>query len=103
MDLILVIIGLFMFAAILRNNDFKEGGKWEDMGVFLTIFVLFLVFGGLNFLLRAKPMMQPNFSFLIPIQIGFAAIAVTMQGTTKRMGQLGALLVMTYIIMGSFM
>jgi hypothetical protein len=103
MDFALVIIGFLIFAAILKNKDLRDEDKYKDVGTFLTIFVLFLIFGGLGFLLPMPRLNHPNYSLLIPMQIGFAAVAVSQKGMVKTMATIGAVAVLVYLIFGSFM
>ncbi len=104
-DPLSLFIGFFLLIAILRNKELskqEKNGDYNDVFIFFTIFVLFLVLGGLNFLLPSRIGAVPNQSFLIPFQICLAAVAVSTKGQMKMISLTATLAVFAYILLGSF-
>ena len=102
MDLMLVIIGLFILAAIVKNKDLSDNEENKDVFGFLTGTVLFLTLGGLGFLFPASTSVFPNHSFLLFFLAGSAAITAASKDRSKVMSRILWVAVLTFIIMGSF-
>jgi len=103
MEPMLVIVGLFILAAIVKNKDLSEGEENKDVFGFLTGTVLFLTLGGLGFLFPASTSTFPNYSFLIFFMAGSAAITATSNDRSKVLSRIMWLSIVSFIIMGSFM
>lgn len=103
-DWLAVLVGLFLLAAIVKNKDLSDKKRGnEDVFTYMTIFVIFLVLGGLGFLMKNRTAVVPNMALLIPFQICLATVAVSTKGTVKLVALIGALSTLVYIIAGSFM
>jgi hypothetical protein len=106
MDLAMIILGLFLLAAIIKNKDLsdaEEDSTNDGVFTFLSIFVLFMVFGGLGFLLPNSMYSRPNYSFLVPTYIFMVALPMFMKGNAKIVARVAAISVFVYVIMGSYM
>jgi hypothetical protein len=104
-DPLSLFIGFFLLVAIVRNKELSKedkDGDYNDVFIFFSIFVLFLVLGGLNFLLPSRMGSVPNQSFLLPFQICLATVAVTTKGQIKMISLTATLAVFAYILLGSF-
>ncbi len=103
MEPALLILGLFLLVAIVKNKELSDNDDNEAVFTFLSISVIFLIFGGIGFLLPSAKSTFPNFSFLIPIYVFMAAIATATRGRRAVIATVALIAVFTFIIMGSFM
>jgi len=105
-DALAVLIGLFLFVVIYHNKDIvgdkKKDGN-EDLYTWFTIFILFLVLGGLAFLLPSRLGATPNMSLLIPFYVSFVTILSFTKGRMRVITQVAVIATFVYVIMGSFM
>ncbi len=103
MNLMLVVIGLFILAAIAKNRDLWDNDDNEATYTFISIVVIFLVFGGLGFLLPSSMDTVASFSFLIPAQVFTAVIGSVTGGRAAAIATAASMAILAYIIMGAFM
>lgn len=102
MDPLIVLIGVFVFFAIYHNKDISETEKGKDTYTWFAIFIVFMVFGGLGFLLTTPTSTNVGYAFLIPAYIAFATIGTCTKGYPQVLSFICAIAVVVYIIMGSF-
>ena len=102
MDTIIVIIGLFIFFAIYSNKDIRKDKKNDDVYTWFAIIVLFAVLSGLGFLFQNPMGSTPSYALLIPMQIGFATVAVTSKGWPGIFSRVCTIAVFAFLIMASF-
>lgn len=106
MDALIVIIGLFVFFAIYNNKDIREKnkeGEDNDIYTWFAVTFVFIVLGGLGFLLPTPSGSHPNYAFLLPIFVGFVTISAVSKGYSKVFAVIALASVFIFIIMGSFM
>lgn len=102
MELALVLVGLFILAAMLKNKDLSENEDNEGVRNFLVITVLFLVLGGLGFLLPPAAGTFPNMSYLVPIYVFVAGIASVGEGRVRVIATVATVALLSFVILGSF-
>jgi len=102
-DMLAIFIGLFLLVAIVRNKDISEKKANADMLTLFAILILFLVLGGLGFLLSGRVGMAPNFAFLIAFAIMFAAIAAGTRGQINLVSKIAAISTLAYMVAAPIM
>jgi low temperature requirement protein LtrA len=100
-NMFILIIGLFMLAAFVRNKDLSDKEGNEDVFTFLAGGALFLILGGLEFIVPASRNL-PSYSLLILVLSGFGAIGVMAKGRTRVISTIAWTSVLAFIILGSF-
>lgn len=101
MNLLGVIVGVFLAATILRNEDYNKPEN-RDMRSSLTSASLFLILGGLPFL-WPKSAYLPVFGSLIFLMVMFSITTAYASGFAKVTSRIAWFSVIIFIIMGSFM
>ncbi len=104
MDLMLVVVGLFILAAILKNEELRDLDKnREKFGFLAGPVALFLILGGLGFIMPSSMANFPHYSFLLFFVGALAVISATTEGRVKVISRVGWAAVLSFAIMGSFM
>lgn len=102
MDLALVIIGLFLIAAYLKNKDLSEKEENKEMFAFLFMGGFWLLLGGLGFIMKSSMANVPSASFLMMFVVVAAAATICTTGTPKIISRVAWVSVLAFIILGSF-
>lgn len=103
MEPMLVLMGLFLFGAILSNKELTKNVDNRDVLNFLTISGLFLLLPGLAFLFPSSQATFPNFSFIIPVYVFLAATIAFAGGKAKSIAIVATVSTFVFLIMGSYM
>lgn len=102
MELLLVIIGLFIFAAVLRNKELTKKEENQEELAFLTVTILMLILGGLGFLFPASTYNNPSSASLFLFLAGTAAMTISSTGIPKIISRVAWVAILAFIILGSF-
>lgn len=97
MELALVIIGLFIVAAITRDDDMDS-----ERQTLLAGASLYLILAGLGFLFPSSTALFPNYSFLILFFVGCASMSINSNGPARVITRVGWAAILSFIILGSF-
>jgi hypothetical protein len=102
-DMLAVLIGLFLLVAIVRNKDISKKKANADMLTLFAILILFLVLGGLGFLLSGRARMAPNFAYPIGFAMMFSAVAAGTKGQINLLSKIAAISTLAYIVAAPLM
>jgi len=97
-----VVIGLFIFAAIIGNKELTRKEENKEKLSFLTLVVLLLILGGLGFIFPASTSNNPNHAFLMFFVGGSAAVSLSSKGIPKVISRIAWVARLSYVILGSF-
>jgi len=100
MDLMLIIIGLLILVAVLRNKDISENKKDDSLLTFWAIFIIILFLEGMGFIMKSPSHMTPNYSMLIFFQVGLIAVSITPNNSIKVISRVAAISIFVFLIMG---
>lgn len=100
MEPMLVLMGLFILVAVVRNKELSENK--EALG-FMTMVILLLILPGIGFLFPASTSLFPNYSFVLFFLAMSAAITISAEsGPIRVITRVAWVSVLVYIIFGSF-
>jgi hypothetical protein len=105
MDLIALIIGLFILAAIVRNKELSGDDATEqnkEIYTYFAVFVVILVLAGLGFLWKIRLETIPNMSLILPVYILMIPFTAFVKGPTKIIIKVATLSLLVYVIMWAY-
>ena len=102
-DMLAVFIGLFLLVAIVRNKDISEKKANKDVLTLFAILILFLVLGGLGFLLSSRMAIAPGYALLLAFAIMFAAVAAGTRGQINLVSKIAAISTLAYMVAAPIM
>jgi cytochrome b561 len=106
MEAFIVVLGVFLLIAITKNKELSGDDRTQqnkEIHTHITIFIFFMIFGGLGFLLPAASATFPNYSFLFPVFAFVAAVPIFAKGKAKVISTIAWASVFIFLIMGSYM
>ncbi len=101
MEPMLILLGLFLVAAIWRNKELSDDPEGKNTGVF-TFFVIMsilLICRGAGFVLPLANTNNTGLFPLVPALVVFAAIRSTANGPVKMYATIGGLSVLCFMIL----
>jgi len=102
MEVLLVIIGLFIFAAVLKNKDISRKVENQELCAYMVMVILMLILGGLGFIFPASTTNRPNQASLLIFLAGCAAMSLSSTGLPKIISRVAWAGILAFIILGSF-
>gem|GEM_PF-2991421 len=97
----LVILGIFLVAALWRNKDLADAtsGNNKEIFTFLVILSIILICRGTGFILSLAKTNKSGLGILVPISLVFAAIGATANGPVKTYATIAGVSLLSFMIL----